>query len=339
MSKWLLLVICSLVAALLSTASAAAVIPANQKGVTWHWQSWQQKDGSMNWNGVAEDLHALHSAGITWARVHIGPEMSDALTSRLASMAAANKVHLLALVADTASSVAQEPPSYLAQLARMYAGRIDAWEIGNEENNSEYWPLKDGRAAAVKHYVLYLQAAHKAMKQASPGATVLMGGLMGYNVEAFLPDFIRLGGGKYTDGFSIHPYAADPAAVMKRLAAIEKEIASDAELRDKPVWITEIGFYANEPAWKNAGRVANEATKAKYLSETIRLLRKSGVGAPIFWYNFHDSKPGVCGYSLVLFDPNGHDSALPAYDAYLHVSPSGSGPSLANGSMTHLQCP
>lgn len=323
-----------LVLALFSTAALPepTAIPPNQKGVTWHWQSWQQKDGSMNWTGVRADLQAMQAAGIRWARVHIGPEMPDALTDRLVAMAAADHIHFVALVAGTADKAAQESPEYLASVARKYAGKVNVWEIGNEQNNSQYWSLKDGRAAQVKHYVLYLQAAYQAIKQAAPNATVLMGGLMAYNVEAFLPDFMRLGGGKYTDGFTIHPYAANPAAVVDRLKTIEQEISSDKNLRNKPVWITEIGFFANEPAWKNAGRVADEATKARYLAEIMQLLRKHGIVTPIFWYSFHEAKPGVCGYSLTLFHSEGRIVALPAYEAYRLLPPVGHGAAPASES-------
>lgn len=319
---------------LFSTAavSETTAIPANQKGVTWHWQSWQQKDGVVNWTGVTADLQAMQAAGITWARVHIGPEMSDAMTDRLVAMAASKDIKFVALMASTADEAAQESPEYLARVARKYTGRVNVWEIGNEQNNSQYWSLKDGRDAQVKHYVLYLQAAYRAMKGAAPHATVLMGGLMAYNVEAFLPEFIRLGGGKYTDGFAIHPYAASPASVVDRLETIEREISSDENLRNKPVWITEIGFFANEPAWNNAGRVDDEVTKARYLTETMQLLRKHGIKTPIFWYSFHEAKPDVCGYSLVLYRPEGKIVVLPAYEAYRLLPPVGRSTVLAHES-------
>jgi hypothetical protein len=308
-----------------SLAASISVPLANQKGVTWHWQSWQQKDGTVNWNGVAVDLHAMHQAGVTWARMHLGPEMSADLTDRLVSMAAAEDIHFLALVADTDAIAAKESPEWLAAMAHKYDGRIGVWEIGNEQNNSQYWSLQGGRSASVKRYVDYLRSAYATIKHSTPGATVLMGGLMGYHVEQFLPEFIRLGGGEFTDGFNIHPYASNPDGVVSRLSEIEHEISSDAYLQNKPVWITEIGYYANEPTWNNAGRVADEATKASYLTETISALRKHGVATPIFWYNFHDSEPGVCGYSLILYVPSGREVALPAYRAYRDLSPHGTG--------------
>jgi hypothetical protein len=294
-----------------------------QKAVTWHWQSWQQKDGEVDWKGIATDLDAMRRANITWARMHIGPEMNEALTDRLIDMAASRDIHFLVLVADTDSTAKQEPPEWLASVAHKYKGRISAWEIGNEENYSGYWSLAGGRVASVRRYVDYLERAYPAIKQANPDAFVLMGGLMGYRVEEFLPVFLHLGGGRFTDGFAIHPYAGNPEAVVNRLTEIEKEIAHDSNMQGKPVWITEIGYYANEPKWTTAARVPDEATKAIYLTQTIEGLRKHGIDTPIFWYNFHDFQPGVCGYSLVLFDLLGAEVPLPAYEAYKNLTPSG----------------
>lgn len=317
-------------------ASQARVWQPFQKAVTWHWQSWQQKNGEVDWKGVATDLDAMQQAGVTWARMHIGPEMAETLTSRLIDMAASRNIQFLVLVADTDSMAKQESPEWLASIAQKYKGRISAWEIGNEENYSGYWSLAGGRAASVQRYVDYLAKAYPAIKQANPDAFVLMGGLMGYRVEEFLPEFLRLGGGRFTDGFAIHPYASNPEDVVDRLAEIQEKIAHDSNFHGKPVWITEIGYYANEPKWTTAARVPDEATKAIYLTQTIEGLRKHGIDTPIFWYNFHDFQPGVCGYSLVLFDTLGHEVALPAYEAYKSLTPAGSGKnSLDEGQPAH----
>jgi hypothetical protein len=322
-------------------AAQASFWKPDQKAVTWHWQSWQQKDGSVNWQGVTTDLNAMHQAGITWARMHIGPEMSDELVDHLVRLAESRDVHFLVLVADTDTIAKTESPEWLASMDRKYKGRIHVWEIGNEENNSQYWSLDGGRAASVARYVDYLRQGYVAMKEANPDAAVLMGGLMGWHVEAFLPTFLKLGGGQFTDGFNIHPYAETPDAVGDRLSMIREEIASDASLRDKPIWITEIGFFANERNWKNAGRVPNEETKATYLRQTIERLRKLGISTPIFWYNFHDPDPGVCGYSLVLFDVVGHEVALPAYRSYQALPPVGPGKPARreNRKTSNVTCP
>jgi hypothetical protein len=308
---------------------------SDQKAVTWHWQSWQNSSGTVDWRGITTDLDAMHEAGISWARIHIGPEMDADLVNHLLDLSSFRNVHFLVLVADTGAIANRESPDWLASMVSKYKGRLTVWEIGNEENDSAFWGVQGGRKASVQSYVDYLRLAYGAMKEADPNATILMGGLMGYNVEEFLPLFLRLGGGQYTDGFNIHPYAATPDGVIERLSTIEREISVDPHLRGKPVWITEIGFYANEPKWNNAGRVPDESTKASYLRKTIQKLRKHGISTPIFWYNFHDSQPGVCGYSLVLYDLSDHDEALKAYRAYQELEPLGSSKDEGNLSSVH----
>jgi hypothetical protein len=257
--------------------------------------------------------------------MHIGPEMGDDLISRLLDLASSRGVHFLVLIGDTEKIQAHESDEWLRSLVGRHGKRIRVWELSNEENNSEFWSLTGGRAASVGRYVDYLRHSYGLIKAVDPEATVLMGGLMGYHVEEFLPDFIRLGGGKYTDGFNIHPYASDAGAVVDRLKQIEGLIKRDPDLHGKPTWVTEIGYYDDTPNWHLSAPVPNEATKAEYLTATIRALRKHGVSTPIFWYNFHDGQPGVCGYSLTVFDREDHEVALPAYWAYHDLPPVGPG--------------
>jgi hypothetical protein len=310
---------------LVSAAAAQQAWEPQQKGVTWHWQSWQDRSGNVDWAGLTIDLNAMHQAGITWARMHIGPEMSDELISRLLKLAEARGVHFLVLIGDTEKIQVKESDEWLTSLVKLHGSQIRVWELSNEENNSEFWSLTGGRTASVGRYVDYERHAYTLIKGVDGTATVLMGGLMGYHVEQFLPDFMRLGGGKYTDGFNIHPYAADADSVVARLKEIESFIKDDPDLKRKPTWVTEIGYYDDTPGWHLSSHVADEATKAVDLTDTIRALRKHGVETPIFWYNFHDGEPGVCGYSLTLFDHEDHEVALPAYWAYHDLPPVGPG--------------
>jgi hypothetical protein len=326
------------VASLAPATAAQQTWQPQQKAVTWHWQSWQNKSGVVDWKGVTIDLNAMHRAGITWARMHIGPEMSDDLVEHLLNLATSRGVHFLVLIGDTEKIQATESDKWLTALVNKHGSQIRVWELSNEENNSEFWSLTGGRSASVARYVDFERHAYTLIKGLDPSATVLMGGLMGYHVEEFLPDFIKFGGGKYTDGFNIHPYASDAGAVVDRLKQIESFIKGNADFNGKPIWVTEIGYWDDTLGWHLSSPVPDETTKAEYLSETIRALRKHGVETPIFWYNFHDGQPGVCGYSLTLFDRDDHEVALPAYWAYHDLPPVGPGKQLT-GKGNHAVCP
>jgi hypothetical protein len=72
----------------------------------------------------------------------------------------------------------QQPPAdnarfagFMKQLVTRYKDRIHSWEIWNEPDNSYYW------RGSVEQYAALLEAGARAVRQADPKATIVMGGL------------------------------------------------------------------------------------------------------------------------------------------------------------------
>jgi hypothetical protein len=138
--------------------------------------------------------------------------------------------------------------------ARHYAGKIDVWEIWNEPDVEGTFKCDCDRAAL---YAQMLAGSYKAIKDANPRATVLIGGLSIHDYHnggmAFLDAVIAASGGKLNfDVLSIHPYmpdrmpeSTDPKTVVQnfpyRLDMSYKWLQAHGAA-DKEIWITEDGY-------------------------------------------------------------------------------------------------
>jgi exo-beta-1,3-glucanase (GH17 family) len=112
---------------------------------------------------------------------------------------------------------------------------------------------------------------------------VLIGGLSEHAAERYVEELERHGmAWRFFDAFAFHPYASTPQKVLGRLNAIRAVLARDPHLASKPVWITEVGFHAEQKNFPYPGKTPNEQVKASYLTQTYTALRDAGISAPIF---------------------------------------------------------
>ncbi len=165
--------------------------------------------------------------------------------------------------------------------AQLYAGRIDAYEIGNEPNLIEEW----GRAPDPAAYTELLKIAYQAIKSADPDALVVSAGLAPVNAThdpnhlndlAFLREMYAHGAADYFDVLGIHPFgfAYPPemstdaeictddspshgpaidlgcrsiAGYCFRRAELAREIMIEYGDAATPVWATEFGWLIRPP--------------------------------------------------------------------------------------------
>ncbi len=166
--------------------------------------------------------------------------------------------------------------------AELYAGRIDAYEIGNEPNLREEWGGNPDPAA----YARLLEIAYREIKSADPNALIVSAGLApvqrgaepGYlNDIDFLRTMYEHGAAPYFDVLAVHPYGFayppempvdgkvctpdDPAlgpmidrgcwsieATCFRRAELARQVMVGYGDADKPVWATEFGWLIRPPA-------------------------------------------------------------------------------------------
>ena len=116
-------------------------------------------------------------------------------------------------------------------------GKIHAYEIWNEPDGG-FWKPSPNAA----QYVSLLKIAFEEIKKVDPEATVIVGGLCGWNVN-FLRDIYLNGGKDYFDAIATHPYGWGPDAspgVAAQFQAFKQLLAENGD-QGKEIWITEFG--------------------------------------------------------------------------------------------------
>jgi len=165
--------------------------------------------------------------------------------------------------------------------AELYAGRIDAYEIGNEPNLIEEW----GRPPDPAAYAELLEIAYREIKSADPNALVVSAGLASVgssddphhlNDIAFLGEMYAHGAARYFDVLGTHPFGfAYPPQIspdgqmcstdvdargpvldlgcrsvaglcFRRVERLREVMVAYGD-EDKPVWATEFGWIIRPP--------------------------------------------------------------------------------------------
>ena len=123
--------------------------------------------------------------------------------------------------------------AHVRGLAQRYKGRVRYWEILNEADIGMHWN------GSTSQLVAFVAAASDELKQVDP-SNVVMGPnvtTMGYRL---ISDFIRLGGARYVDAFSVHVYVGrSPALSLSKLRNF-RELLFNHGLT-LPIWNTEVG--------------------------------------------------------------------------------------------------
>lgn len=194
--------------------------------------------------------------------------------------------------------------SFMTRLAAHFAGRVDAYEIWNEADESTFWhPSPDaGRYAAL------MRASYPAVKAGDPTATVLVGGLTGNNY-AFVEALYANGAQGAFDGIAVH---TDTACLDRGPTAFTREndgrisqfsFLGYRSVRDvmvangdaaKSIWMTELGWSTTTTtcargAWagqKPAG--VTEADQATFLRQAYHCLASDPYVAVGAWFNGRD---------------------------------------------------
>lgn len=126
---------------------------------------------------------------------------------------------------------------YVRAVAEHYKGKIRAYEIWNEQDGGFWRPSPN-----AAQYVPLLKIAHEEIKRADPGATVIVGGLCGWNSD-YMRDIYHHGGKGFFDAVAVHPYGWGPDAnpgTAAQFAEFKNVLAENGDT-DKKLWLTEFG--------------------------------------------------------------------------------------------------
>ncbi len=202
----------------------------------------------------------------------------------------------------------QDFTDFMTFLTARYAGRVQAYEIWNEEN----YAVETGGKVNVAAYLPILKAGYQAVKATDPAAVVVFGGLtptgindpsIALNDVDYLRQIYAINGGEikqYYDVLGAHPgsncnppdtaYPANPATTpcgtdpdggrsytkddsfyFKRILEL-RQVLEDAGEGGKKMWLTEFGWTtANQAKGYEYGRYVSEQQQAQYLVRAFEL--------------------------------------------------------------------
>lgn len=133
---------------------------------------------------------------------------------------------------------------YVQATVEHYRGRIQAWEILNEPLYCRGGVLSTDLGYSVDDYVRLLRIAYETIKAVDSSALVVGG--IGGGPELYTREFIEAGGLAYVDALNLHIYP-ELAAPEIYIAALEELVARMREDgRERPLWVTECGYYADD---------------------------------------------------------------------------------------------
>ena len=199
---------------------------------------------------------------------------------------------------------------------------IRMWEVWNEPNLSGFWPTRPWAPS----YVALLRVAHTAIKQADPGAKVVLASLPNYSWRLLLTIYRVPGARRLFDVVDVHAYTKQPAGVIQILKLVRASMRSGADSSKQMI--------AGEVGWLSTGRQkarrydfetteAGQARNARALLPLLAANRRSLRLLGFYWYTWMgDQYQGAdpFNFSGLMSFHNGQVRAKPALAAFVRVA-------------------
>jgi hypothetical protein len=235
---------------------------------------------------------------------------------------------------DTPPQRASDYADFVRELARRWRGKVEVYEIWNEEDEEQFWAggPQPGRYAEL------LRAAYAAIKAEDPAAKVAFGPTTGNNY-AFLEAAYDAGAGGHFDAVSVHTDTAcldrgpgNPYREAGRIARFTflgyREVHASMAARGdgaKPIYMSELGWSSTGSLVCSRGRWAgqkpagvSEADQARHLAEAYHCLAEDPYVELALWFvnrDLGEANEELNRYGLKRLD----GSLKPAYAAFKDV--------------------
>lgn len=293
---------------------------------------------------------------ISWAEFERAPEQWDPLPyDRMIEAMTQSGLNVLLVIAKAPDwALSDDPETFLSDydafgnfvsfIADRYQGKVQAYEIWNEQNLAAEW----GGHVNPAEYVEMLQVAHDAIKAVDPNAQVVFGGLTPTGITdpavaiddvQYLQQVYEISGGalsQYFDVLGMHlnsthqgpdatmdnptetdGWADDPSFFFRRGEDLRAVMVENGD-EDKPAWITEFGWTtANQAPGYEYGANNTEQEVADFLVRSFEIARDEwGWVTAAFVWNLNWSTltdPADEKYPWSALNADG--SARPAYIA------------------------
>jgi hypothetical protein len=300
----------------------------------------------------AQPIRRLEDLPPGWRRgfrsVH-GRPTSFATTDRLVAAAAREHIAFLPVVVGTPSWAARHPDRYNSPPAdgRAYADFLRAligrygpngsfwdehpdipklplrdWQLWNEPDHIRYWSDQP----YARDYVRLARAGRRAIKDADPGARVVMAGFADYLWDS-IADVYRAGGKGVFDVVAIHPYTFEPRNVLRGVRYARRALRRAGDGK-RPLWLTEVTWSSGRtPGRTPAPFETTPSDQAARLARVYPLLLRNrgelGIQR-IYWESWlsadrnHDNPFNFSG--LRALQPDGTVREKPAFAAFRRVA-------------------
>jgi hypothetical protein len=303
------------------------------------------------WN-QAQPVRTLKDVPRAWRRVFRsidGRPTTFAKTDQVVASAARAHIVLLPMVLGAPSWAARHPRRYNSPPAneRAYAAFLRAligrygpdgsfwqehpnvpklplrdWQLWNEPDHLHYWSAQP----YTRDYVRLARVARTAIKDADPGARVVMAGFADRLWDS-IAEVYRAGGKGVFDVVAIHPYTFEPRNVLRGVRYARRALRRAGDGK-RPLWLTEVTWSSG----RTPGRTPSpfETTPSDQAARLARvyplLLRNRGdLGVQrIYWESWlttdrdHDNPFNFSG--LRALEPDGTVRPKPAFAAFRRVA-------------------
>jgi hypothetical protein len=292
------------------------------------------------------DLDQAQATGAKLVRVFaLGSQLHDYATFKGITLLARQRgMNVVFVITGNANGTNVPPaPAVFAADAAAFADQIRsvggaaAYEIWNEEDETDFW----GAAVDAARYAAILKTAYPAIKQADPGAKVVLGPLTGNNYD-FLGQVYAAGAGASFDAVGVHTdtacSVAPPSSFYRdngnvaRFTFLGFRTVHDVMVANgdsaKPIWMTELGWTSTTTTCTRgmwAGQKAagvTEAEQAANLKEAYHCLAAYPYVETGLWFTLKETSGNgeeLDHYGL----QRTNGTHKPAWDAFHSVATQG----------------
>ena len=205
----------------------------------------------------------------------------------------------------TAAPDPRQFAAFMEFMARRFAGRVGAWEIWNEPDETVFWHRGPDPVA----YAGLLKAAYPAIKRADPLATVVTGGMTGNNFQ-FLEQLYRNGAQGSFDAVGVHTdtaclirspdfYYRERDGRIGRFAfsgyrEVHRTMRENGDA-GKTIWMTEMGWSTLTSRCRHPGVTERRASgvsrekQAEFLEQAFACMAADPFISHALWFSLRDA--------------------------------------------------
>ena len=262
---------------------------------------------------IKNDIKNIKNAGFEGVKINFAFRQDNFISEEIAQIAAKNSLYPIGQLIGHREKPKERAftneelskwEEFVRSEVRKNKDIIYFWEIWNEPCMVDM----QFRYGTPAEYLELLKRTQKIIKEENPSAKIIVTADTGVReASAFTNEFLALGGGKYFDFLSFHPYTTDKDLGLEEMI-FNKKMAEEQQLLvkyhiNKPLWISEIGYPNSEFGEDGQAQRAETAFKTAYNNKI-----------PIVWLHYSDRRlstiDGKTGWGLVRED----NTFKPAYE-------------------------